>query len=535
MSRLVKKKKVTSEGSEGRVKIMTAASGLFVLSILCVFPLVYHDFYFDILQTKYKYYYINAIVLIGITVTVAIINFVKTYESYGIDDIKNLFRKRKERNYFLVPKISLLCFLIIAVISTLQSDYIYEAFWGNEGRFTGLFLLLLYGLSFFIVSRYFVFKRWYLDAFLITGMLVCLFGIVQYFGIDVLGFKETMQEVQRSMFASTLGNINTYTAYIALVIGVASALFIISEDRYGTIWYYVCMVISFFAIVTGQSDNAYLALGALFGFLPFCAFKKRRGIRRYILMLATFFTVIQVVDYANFIWSDRVLGVDGLFNVLVNYDNLLGLVIVLWTICACWYYIDKRRHKDGSDEVNKRVRITWGVLLALGVIVISYMLLDANFGGNPDKYGVLSRYLVINDDWGTRRGYVWRIGMEYYREFPLLQKLFGYGPDTFGILTTKYNLDEMVSLYGEVFDSAHNEYLQYLITIGLLGAISYLTLLISSVVLMVKRAAEKPYMLALMFAVLCYGVQAFVNINLPIATPVMWTLLMIGVSGKYED
>lgn len=535
MGKLVKKKEVTSESGTGQVKMMTEASGLFVLSILCVFPLVYHDFYFDILQTKYKYYYVNVIVLIGIAVTLSIVNLVKTYKSHGIDVIKNMFRKPKERDYFLVPKIALFSFLIIAVISTLQSDYTYEAFWGNEGRYTGLFLLLLYGLSFFIVSRYFVFKRWYLDVFLITGMLVCLFGIVQYFGIDVLSFKEAMQEEQRSMFASTLGNINTYTAYIALVIGVASVLFIISENRYGTIWYYICMVISFFAIVTGQSDNAYLALGALFGFLPFCAFKKRRGIKRYILMLATFFSVIQAVDFANAIWGDRVLGVDGVFNVLVNHDNLLGLVVILWSLGACWYYMDKKRHKDGADEVDKRVRIAWGVFLALGVIVISYLLLDANFGGNPDKYGVLSRYLVINDDWGTRRGYVWRIGMEYYREFPWLQKLFGFGPDTFGILTTKYNLDEMVSLYGEVFDSAHNEYLQYLITMGLLGVLSYLTLLISSVVLMVKRAAEKPYMLALVFAVLCYGVQAFVNINLPIATPVMWTLLMMGMSGKYED
>ena len=38
-------------------------------------------------------------------------------------------------------------------------------------------------------------------------------------------------------------------------------------------------------------------------------------------------------------------------------------------------------------------------------------------------------------------------------------------------------------------------------------------------------------MMATLFAVLCYGAQALVNINLPIATPVMWTILMIGLAG----
>ena len=52
-----------------------------------------------------------------------------------------------------VPDIALLLFLIIAALSTALSDYVFESFWGNEGRLSGLFLLLLYGISFFIISR----------------------------------------------------------------------------------------------------------------------------------------------------------------------------------------------------------------------------------------------------------------------------------------------------------------------------------------------------------------------------------------------
>ena len=109
--------------------------------------------------------------------------------------------------------------------------------------------------------------------------------------------------------------------------------------------------------------------------------------------------------------------------------------------------------------------------------------------------------MVIDDEWGTHRGYIWRIGLENYKEFPLIHKIFGYGPDTFGIVTVNNNYDEMVSRYNEIFDSAHNEYLQYFVTIGPFGLISYLVLLVSAVLRMVRRAGDNPYVVAAAFSV----------------------------------
>ena len=37
----------------------------------------------------------------------------------------------------------LIIFLVVCIISTCQSDYLYESFWGNEGRYSGLFLHLI--------------------------------------------------------------------------------------------------------------------------------------------------------------------------------------------------------------------------------------------------------------------------------------------------------------------------------------------------------------------------------------------------------
>ena len=80
-----------------------------------------------------------------------------------------------------------------------------------------------------------------------------------------------------------------------------------------------------------------------------------------------------------------------------------------------------------------------------------------------------------------------------------------------------------------IFDSAHNEYLHYLVTIGFAGMASYIVFMVSSVVAMAKRMKEQPVVAAVMLAVLAYMIQAIVNINLPIAMPIILQLLAMGV------
>ena len=88
----------------------------------------------------------------------------------------------------------------------------------------------------------------------------------------------------------------------------------------------------------------------------------------------------------------------------------------------------------------------------------------------------------------------------------------------------------MISRYNEKFDSAHNEYLQYLITIGIAGLIAYISLIVTSIKQMIRSSKTEPAVMAIVFAILCYGAQAAVNISVPIVSPIMMTLLMIGVS-----
>ena len=87
---------------------------------------------------------------------------------------------------------------------------------------------------------------------------------------------------------------------------------------------------------------------------------------------------------------------------------------------------------------------SWGIRSSI------FVLYDANIAGNSERYGSIANYVVMNDSWGTERGYVWRIAMEIYRDFPLSHKLFGHGPDTFGIITVQNFWDDMLNTSREI-------------------------------------------------------------------------------------
>lgn len=514
------------------------STGIFALLVLCVFPLVYHDFYFDMIETKYVTYCILVGILAAGTLILVPILWYIWYSSLSDErkkEEKSKFSPAKIWKSLSIPDKVILAFWLIEVLSTVTSKYPFESFWGNEGRFSGLFLTTLYIFAYFAVSRLMRFKRWYLDAFLASAMLVCLFGITDYFKMDLLHFKEMMVEEQLEMFVSFLGNINTYTAFVGMVSAVASVMFAKSEKWSFIIWYYLCMTIAFFALIMGLSDNAYLALAGLFGFLPFYLFRKKSGIKRYLVIVATFFTVVQCIGWINEAFQDRVFGVDGAVSILIDFKGLLPCILLLWGIVLVWQYLNARRgDAKFSDDTGVLPRRIWLGMVILAVFAVAVVLYDCNLAGNAERYGGLSNYLLLNDDWGTHRGYIWRIAMENYRQFSPWQKLVGFGPDTFGIVTFFNNYQDMVIRYGERFDNAHNEYLNYLITVGIAGLVAYLAFIISLLVRGFKKEGENPAVAAMLFAVICYSMQAFVNLNLPIATPIMWMFLMMSMAAVNE-
>ena len=504
-------------------------AGFFAVIILGVFPLVFRDYYFDILNFKTIFYYRVVITFAALFLMVNGIFFIL---SIYLGCVRNPGRKR----LFNAADWSMLDFVLIAGISTLQSASPVAALFGSNGRYSGLLMWIAYGFMYFAVSKCLRLRQWYLDLFLGAGMAALIIGILQYFDMDPIGFKKLMEPGQYYMFTSTIGNINTYTSYAAMLAGASTLLFFTEEDRIRKTWYLLCMSASFLGLITGMSDNAYLAILALVVLLPLYAFKNLRGVRTYVFILAVLGSEFWLLHRVTKPDSGAAGHMGGLYRAISGSHYLIILAAALWAV----YFILCRMIQRLPDthplmRDGNRGRRAWLVFLLMGIILAGFALYDVNVRGNAVRYGGLAQYLAINDDWGTHRWYIWRIGMESYGGFPITQKLFGAGPDTYGAVVMERYYDEMVMRYGEFFDSAHNEYLQYLVTVGLAGLAAYLALLVTSIRNMMRSAGKRPCVMAIAFAVICYAAQAAVNISVPIVTPVMLMLLAMGVSGEDGD
>ena len=498
-----------------------------VILLITVFPLIYDNSYLNILETKYQCYRICTLGMLGIALLLGLAMMGIDFKEFKGTHIRHLIKKLTSANPFRqfdAARIALFAFWISAVVSTLLSPYPKEAFWGNKGRYSGLFLLTLYGASYLLISHFGRPVRRYLDIFLGSGMVLCVLGITDYFQLDILSLHKAIHTSQIRIYISTLGNINTYTAYVAMLLGLSATLFALENRPQRMIWYYCCLVISFMAIIMGCSDNAYLSIATIFVGLPFLLFQNPKGIERYLVILATFFSSIWAIDILNHSFSDIVPGLDSLFSIIVRFRGLPCVVMLLWAICGLYHIFSRK-----SARKHCYIRI-WGILVAVIALLLMFVVFDANFLNHADRYGTLGTYLAFSDSWGTFRGYIWKKSIQLYNAFPLSQKLFGYGPDTFGLLTKAQIGREMAAVTHQLYDSALNSVLQYLLTVGLMGTVSYLVFLSSAVICLFKNRTQSPCIPGIAFAVLCYVFQSLVNIDLPIATPVMWLLLSIGMS-----
>ena len=272
-----------------------------------------------------------------------------------------------------------------------------------------------------------------------------LFGITDYFKLNLFHFKDELVAADWPVYTSTFGNINTYNAYVALVIGCCGALFIDAETKKEKIWYFICYLIASYSLITGGSDNAYLALLALFGFLPFWAFRTWKGVEKYFVMLSSFATITYIAGLIHNHMGNRVEILEGVFSVVIRSRLLVFAVAGLWLLTVILYVIEAAA-KERIYKLGKLPVYIWTVLAAVIILAVGYVLYDANAGGHADKYGSVQRYVHFDDDWGTQRGMVWRLALDDYKnEFTWNEKVFGYGPETFGIMTHQWNNDETIA------------------------------------------------------------------------------------------
>lgn len=544
MAKIKTKTNDKSKKTHDEYSFMSWLTAAWVMMILAFLPIYTHNSYADILTTKYGVVLVAGGMLTGgfllwVIFARRISKYIARMKTYADPETGKWFWNWCKATFSILD-IFVLAFFLISVVSTLcSSPYMYQAFFGNEGRWNGELLFLILVFSYFIVSRYYRFRSWHITVFLLAFAYICVWAITNYFRIDIFHFKEGITPEHYDIFVSSIGNIDTFTAMAMIPFAFAGIMFIQSDEKlWKIIFYWVVFGISMVSMITSAADNAYLSFFAFYIFTPFIALKTRKGLRRFLITAATFVSAIQLVITWNFRFGEAVVKPTGVISICENIPQLKYLMIALWIIVLAVYIYDLAVKKAaGTTPLPKIWLKIWLVIVILvfGVLIALFIMANTGEGFIPSLAEPARDYLVFDNDWGTWRGLVWKKLMSLYEEFPLLQKLIGTGPETIGIYLYNFFFEEIAAESHLMFDSPHNELLQMFLNVGMLGLISYLGILISPSVLAAKRTLKKsyPFIAAVGMVCICHIFECFVNLMVPMDIPVIFGLIAIA-DGLYR-
>ena len=431
-----------------------------------------------------------------------------------------------------VTDICMLCFLGFAILSTLMTEHPGEALLGPNpfvsgvihSRNNGLLLLFLYTMMYFIITRNYVKKDYVFVVFLVTSSIIALLTVLNFFYIDPLHMLDGYDEATIADFGSTLGNKNIIAAFMCIFLPAAVMFFVISENKVLRIVAGVSILFAYTGLLCADSTSDILGLIVILPVMAIFSARSFTYLRRYLLALTILFLSGKVLWLFAQLIGDHNKGFEFLQHFLI-YDKLMFLPIAVCCLLTLLMTIFEK--KIGAHYPAKAVTITLAVLFFIGIITALAAFIYFSFINRETDIGNFKKLLRFDDYWGTHRGFMWRVSFEEFAKFKPLQILFGTGPDT-AYYVIQPHFSELSSRFGDSStDCAHNEFINYLLTQGVLGLTAYLGVMGSVIVRAIKSAKTNPTSLIFICPVICYLAQSVVNLYNPIVTPFLFIFLSL--------
>lgn len=421
---------------------------------------------------------------------------------------------------------------VVVCLSYFSSNYrekssFGSAFWGAGGWNMGLATQLALVLIYFCVSRFF--HRYEVGIGLLLGASVPIFllGVCNRFDwypIPMAGAS--------SGFISTLGNINWYCGYFAVVFPLGVGLYLKAREGWKKrllAWY---VLLGFCTGITQGSDSGFLVMGLLF-LVVWCVCLGNTGGAKQ------FFEVSMLLWLAA--WLIRVFRL--LFPGQFNYDTDLiyrltytSTPLYVMIILVCCYALLSFVDKKGKslDKLWKSLRFAGLLIFALSVIgYVALVIINTRHPlWTPGLNG--QPLFTFNSEYMNGRGTTWQTGIRMFLSFPLWNRLVGIGSDCFAAYAYQ-SYEDVWMLYEQfgnlILTNAHNEWITVLVNTGLWGCISYgaafVTLTGRSLLQSVKSRADfrNPLLFACGLSVLCYTVHNMVSFQQIISAPLVFLVM----------
>lgn len=336
----------------------------------------------------------------------------------------------------------LLGFALILSLSTLSSQNIREAFFGSAGWRVGSAAMLSLIYVYFMVSNHYNVSINAWIFVLAANTAIFLLTIFHSMGIDVLGLHKKIDPAQFYLYVSTLGNVNWLSGYLCLMLPVFFVFFLLSARRTQTLLFGSVLLLGLSNVLLCGSDSVFLGIWTCTFFaLPF-ALKELSRVRKLgVLFLAFGINALLIGCLPAF--AEKRDAMHGVFSVILDWKAALPISLLGLFCCFAlplWW-------KKLSGQTLKKITLALELLMLISLFAMIFMFVKS-----------------YDESWGNYRGRIWNTSAEVFQCLNLKDKLIGVGPE---MLRYYYN---GLTSHSQIVLTAHNEFLQWLLTTGILGA-----------------------------------------------------------------
>ena len=409
-----------------------------------------------------------------------------------------------------------IAFAAVLILSFALSPYKEESLIGAS-RYDGLITHLVYILIFLGVSLFGSSRPCHYYCLAISLFLCSLTAVFQLFNINILSlfpgdysYYDTGIRYS-SAFLGTIGNTNVLSAFFCLALPALFVLPVLSDKKLYRLGI-IAALPAVFVLIRARVAGGFVGLGLCALVSAPIVFTDVKKLHRALFFAAPLLVSAALAlafrpqySFPDFQWAFR-------FDTL----PLLALCAAAALIIAV-AILGKAKRFAPTPKVMRAFFALLCLLAVLGGLAFVYF-----FPPTEGTLYELSQVLHgnIDDSFGSSRIKIWRGCLALFNEYPI----FGSGPDTLA-LRVDINFSRYVPETGKLLqtsvDNAHNEYLGHLINSGICGLAAYLFILALALIAFLKSSA-KPHICALGLSFVCYCIQGFFALGLPLIAPLFW-------------
>ena len=508
---------------------------LYLFVMLGFFPLYYRYQYANMGDAKYKIFLYTSSVCVVVSFLLCVgrgIIFARTAAGLKTDERIDI------RKYISSHPLdfAVLLYFCTAVISFLLSDFKEDAWKGSDGWYMGLLSQLLFVAVYFLIA-----KTWsyHAGALLLLGSssaIVFIIAIFHRFDVDLIPIYGDLADSYKVQFLSTMGQASWYSSFLCTVFPIGLYIFFMEKDTKKRTLAGIYSATAMMSLVTQNTDSAYLSLFATLLVLFYLSYEEKE--KPFLEVLILIFASFCFMGIWQRVFAQRMIPLDTM-SLFMSQSPWTWVALAVVIGIYLWKYRISTKKKQGTATGNGTI---WGArrvfciavaLLTVAVLAtVLFIILNSNgWLSKTFHYRNTNNYLLFNNYWGNGRGFAWIFAVNMYGQMPLLQKIFGVGPDCFSayVSSVPEYLGRMQDFWNDlVLTNAHNEYLTKLHTLGIAGVSAYVGMLVTGFVTFMKNRDKNPLLPAFALCIVSYMVHNIFCYEQVCCTPFFYILMGIG-------